>query len=63
MGPGTLVGFHAGGYPLTSGVLGRRSIRGDGLSVGLHGELLEVGRESVKVLVEAIIVSLHTRIF
>lgn len=37
---------------LTSGVLGRRAIRGDALSVRLHGKLLEVSRESVEVLVE-----------
>jgi hypothetical protein len=37
---------------LTSGVLGRRAIRGDALSVRLHGKLLEVGRESVEVLIE-----------
>lgn len=37
----------------TSGVLGARSVRGNGLAVGLHGQLLEVGGESVEVLVEA----------
>ena len=31
---------------------------GDGLTVGLHGELLQVGREAVKVLVEAVDVSI-----
>jgi len=34
------------------GVLGRGAVRCDGLAVGLHGELLEVGREAVEVLVE-----------
>lgn len=36
----------------TGGVLGRGTVRGDGLAVGLHRELLEVGREAVEVLVE-----------
>lgn len=41
------------GQELTSGVLGAGSVRGNGLAVGLHGQLLEVGGESVEVLVEA----------
>lgn len=37
----------------TSGVLDVVAAAGDGLAVGLHGELLEVGREAVHVLVVA----------
>lgn len=37
----------------TSGVLGAGSVRGNGLAVRLHRQLLEVGGESVEVLVEA----------
>jgi hypothetical protein len=53
MGPDTLVwSFTSRTFVLTSGVLGRRAVRGDALSVRLHGKLLEVGRESVEVLIE-----------
>ena len=50
----TPVGFQ---NSLTSGVLGRGAVRGDGLSVRLHGKLLEVGGEAVEVLVESITIN------
>jgi hypothetical protein len=37
-----------------SGVLDVFTTSSDGLSVGLHGQLLEIGGESMKVLVEAV---------
>lgn len=42
---------------LTGGVLCGRAIRGDGLPVGLHGQLLQVGGEAVQVLVEAVVLN------
>lgn len=30
------------------------AVTSDGLAIGLHGELLEVGREAVEVLVESV---------
>lgn len=36
----------------SSSVLGRGTVRGGALAVGLHGKLLEIGREAVQVLVE-----------
>ncbi|KAL2273297.1 hypothetical protein FJTKL_04809 [Diaporthe vaccinii] len=38
----------------TGRVLGRSAVRGGGLAVGLHGELLEVGGEAVEILVETV---------
>ena len=39
------------------GVFHHVAVAGDSLAVGFHGELLEVGREAVEVLVESVTVS------
>jgi hypothetical protein len=38
---------------LTRSVLDRGAVRGNRLSVGLHRQLLQVGRETVEVLIES----------